>query len=195
MKTAAVIAIGSAVIALCGAAAVAEARCPVDGSPSVEVCRYSSALLMPSAFAALYAPRGDGLGTFTGGGLEVVLFTWSDSSESFGPGQGKLHLDVALLRSSEDAPGLMTQFSGGVTLAFERNASRSWLIPTYAVAGGALRERNLATRGFVDGGLGVYLYYSRRLIVDARATYLIPWSDPDELAGFRAKLAVSAALW
>ena len=167
---------------------------PCPRVPMDEVCRPWTAMLLPSAFVTAYAPR-DAMGPWLGGGVEVVGFAWSDPSPAFGPSHGKLRFDIGLLRASEDGAGSMVMYRGGAQVAFERNASRRWLIP-YATANlGGLWTEATRGRGFVDGGAGVYLVHRRGLIVDLEATYLLPFAEPDELSGFRTQLAVSVALW
>ena len=56
-------------------------------------------MLLPTAFAAVYAPHGLDA-TFYGGGLEAVLLAWNDNSDAYGPSQGRVRLDVAYLTTS-----------------------------------------------------------------------------------------------
>jgi hypothetical protein len=184
----------SALAAALLSAGVAEARCPKDGSPSREVCKYWSGLLIPSVVGAVYVP-GDALGTWLGGGVQLVLFAWNDNSDKFGPGQGKIYFDIALLSSSEEALGKMIQYRGGINVSFEKNASRSWLIPYFGLAAGGMHEATIERHGFVDGVLGVHALYKRGLAIDLEGGYLFPFSDADALAGIRGQLAISFALW
>jgi hypothetical protein len=174
---------------------VADAGCPHAGARADDdVCRPWTALFLPTAVAMTYAPD-DMLGTWVGAGAEVVMFAWSDSSEAFGPSHGKLRFDAGLLRSGEDGAGTMIMYRGGVQVSIERNAARRWLIPYVASDLGGLWTDALGTRGFVDAGLGVYLWHARSVIVDAELAYLLPFADVEQLGGLRAQLAVSVALW
>src|SRR5439155_20528573 len=82
----------------------ARAECPT--TPDDAVCRPWSALLLPTAFAAMYAP-GDAAGPWYGGGLELGLLAWSDNSPAFGPSQGRLRFDIGALRTSTMGTGTM----------------------------------------------------------------------------------------
>lgn len=169
-----------------------EGDCPRVTAPADPVCRPWTGMLLPTVFAGVIAPRGD-LGTWSGGGVEVVLPAWSDNSPAYGPSQGKLRFDLGLYRSSKDGLGLITSYRGGAQVSFERNASRSWLIPYFAVdLGGLWRDGH---HGFVDGGAGLYLLHRRSAILDLEVTYQLPFSDGDDLSGLRARLAASFALW
>lgn len=179
-------------LAALAATAHADGPCPRVTAPHDPVCRPFAAMLLPTAFAGIYQPRGD-LGTWMGGGIEAVLPAWSDNSPAFGPSQGKVRFDVGLYRSTKDGMGLMTTYRGGAQVSFERNASRAWLIPYFAAdVGGQWRDGH---HGFVDGGGGLYLLHRRSAIIDLEVTYQIPFSQTDDLSGLRMRLAASFALW
>jgi len=186
-----------AAIAAVAAAGLAEgkarAECPT--TPDDAVCRPWSALLLPTAFAALYAPHG--MTTFYGGGLEAVLLAWSDNSDAYGPSQGRLRIDVAYLTSGESSAmsSAMAMYRVGAQLAFERNASRSYGIPYFAADLGGLWSDPTGRRWYVDGGVGLYLVHRRSVIVDLEVTGVLPFRDPATLGGVRSRLGVSFALW
>src|SRR5262245_29221898 len=101
-------ALGSAIVMLSSAAS---AECPKSGSPD-SACRYVSSLFMPSASATAYIPGSDGLGPWLGGGLEVVVYGWSDNSRAFGPSQGKIRFNADVLGSPDSDAKTMVMFSG-----------------------------------------------------------------------------------
>lgn len=175
-------------------AATAGAQCPRSGSPSREVCKYSNAILMPSVAGHLYAPS-DAMGTWLGGGVQIVLFTWSDNSDRFGPGQGKIFFDIGALSSSEDGAGTMVKYRGGANVSFERNASRSWVIPYFGATVGGMHEDTLGRRAFIEGLLGAHLWYTANVIFDVEGGYLFPFKDADDLAGVTAQATLSVSLW
>lgn len=180
---------------LAAGAATAHAECPIDGSPSRAVCKPSSAVLLPSAAATVYVPGDGAMGPWYGGGVQLVLFTWSDNSDRFGPSQGKVFFDLSMLGSGAEGAGKMLMLRGGANVSFERNASRSWLIPFFGVGFGALQERTIERHAFGEGLLGVHALYTPSFIVDLEGGYVFPFSDVDLLAGFRTQLTVSFALW
>lgn len=180
---------------LAAGASTAHAKCPIDGSPSRAVCKPSSAVLLPSAMGMVYVPGDGAMGPWYGGGMQLVLFTWSDNSDRFGPGQGKVFFDLGVLGSSDERAGKMMMLRGGANVSFEGNASRSWLIPFFGFSFGALRESSIATQSFGEGLLGVHALYTPSLIVDIEGGYVIPFGNVDLLAGFRTQLTVSFALW
>lgn len=175
-------------------AAPAHASCPDDGSPDRSVCKPVSSVFTPTAIGTAYFPGG-ALGSWYGGGVEAIGLTWGDSSPAFGPSHGKLRFDISLLHSTTDGLGTMVMYRGGAEVSFEKNPSRSWLIPYFALDVGGLWVRGPDSEAFFDGGVGVYLYYSGRLVVDVGAAWLIPVNDADLLSGPTAHAAVSVALW
>ena len=197
MIAASLAAIGAAML---GSEGTARAECPT--TPDDAVCRPWSAMLLPTAFGAVYAPHGLD-GTFYGGGLEAVLLAWSDNSNAYGPSQGRLRIDVAYLTSSAQgggqagamATGGMAMYRGGAQLAFERNASRSYGIPYFAADVGGLWSDATGRRWFVDGGVGLYLVHLRSVIVDLEVTGVLPFRDPGKLGGITSRLGLSFALW
>jgi hypothetical protein len=150
--------------------------------------------MMPSAFGELYAPLDGKLGMWAGGGFELLLFTWTSNSDGFGPSQGKIRFDVAGLASTQSAPA-MVMFSGGAAVSFEGNAARSWLIPYFGGSLGGFAAGGLSTHAFADGELGLYLVYVRGFILDAEGAFMFPFTDFERLAGPKAQLTASFALW
>ena len=181
------IAIAAAVVSV----RTARAECPTTVDDAL--CRPWTAFLLPTAFGVVYAPN-NAAGPWYGGGLELVA-AWSDNSQAFGPSQGKFRFDIAALASGTMGTGTMVMYRGGAQVSFERNASRSWLIPYFDADVGGLWTSGTGSRGFVDGGLGVYLWHARSLIVDLEVDGLLPYSQPSQLGGVRSQLAVSFALW
>ena len=181
-------------IALIFAAATAHAECPT--TPDDAVCRPWSALLLPTAYGAIYSPHGLST-TYVGGGVEAVLLAWSDNSSAFGPSQGRLRFDLGLYDStgSEPSLGTLVMFRGGAQVSFERNASRDYGIPFFDVDLGGLWTDTVGRRYFVDAGVGVYLLHRRSLIVDVEVNGLLPFSDPKTFAGVTSRLGLSFALW
>lgn len=174
-------------------AAAAPARaedCPTR--PDDAVCRPWSAVLLPTVYGAYYAPNH---GTaYAGGGLEAVLLAWSDNSPAFGPSQGRIRFDIGALRGL-DMDTTLVMYRTGAQVAFERNASRAFLIPYFAADFGGLWSDATGRRWFVDGGLGVYVVHRRSFILDLEATGVLPFRGADDLAGVAARLALSFALW
>jgi hypothetical protein len=169
-------------------ARTAGAECPT--APDDPVCRPWSAVLVPTALGAIYAPHEGPV--FYGGGFEVIWLAWSDNSEAFGPSQGRIRSDFRYLRG-DDTPMVMSRT--GAQVAFERNASRAFGIPYFAADVGFLWSEATGRRWYVDAGVGIYLVHKRSFIIDAEVTGLLPFKDPDVLGGVTSRIAVSFSLW
>ena len=172
-------------------AAPALADCPT--TPDDPVCRPWTAMVPPTAIGVLYQPHAYH-GPWLGGGVEAAI-AWSDNSPAFGPSQGKLRFDIAALGSTVAEEGTMAMYRGGVQVSFERNASREWLIPYFAVDLGGVWANKIGSHLFADGGVGVYVLERRMWIIDLEADVVLPFTSADVLGGVRGQLAVSYALW
>jgi hypothetical protein len=180
------------VLAAIGAARPAHAECPT--TPDDPVCRPWSAILLPTVFGQVYVPHGLD-GAFVGGGVEAVVLAWSDNSQAFGPSQGRIRIDVSgLTGTASDAPSIV-MYRGGVQLGFERNASRAYAIPFFALDLGGMWVDGIGRRWFGDAGLGLYLVQKRALSLDVEVEGLVPFRDPSTLGGVTTRLGLSYALW
>ena len=167
----------------------ARAECPT--TPDDSTCRPWSAVLLPTAYGGLYAPR-EGT-TFYGGGVEAIWLAWSDNSQAFGPSQGRVRSTIGVYRG-EDA-GTLVMYRTGAQVAFERNASRDFVIPYFAADLGGLSSDATGRRWFVDAGLGLYVIHRRGVILDLEVTGVLPFRDADQLGGVTSRLALSFSLW
>jgi hypothetical protein len=150
-------------------------------------------MLLPTVHGSTYAPRQGGL--YVGGGVEAVLLAWSDNSAAFGPSQGRVRADVAIMGSTDEMSTTLVRYRAGAQVAFERNAGRSFGIPYFVADVGGLWSDSTGRRWFVDGGVGVYLVHRRGLILDLEATGVLPFREPERLGGFASRLALSFSLW
>lgn len=174
-------------------AVVSTARADCPTAPDDRVCRPWSAILLPTIEGGIYAPRrGD---PAYGGGVEAVLFAWSDNSQAFGPSQGRVRFDIGVYRGDPMTLGSMVRYRTGAQVAFERNASREWLIPYFTIDLGGMWSELIGRRWFVDGGIGVYVIHRRTVIVDLEATGVLPFREASSLGGVAGRLAASFALW
>jgi hypothetical protein len=173
----------------------ARAACPYDGIPSKKACEPIDAYLMPGLVGLVYWPSGSGQSSWLGAGVQIVPFLWSHNTEKFGPGQGKVLFDVGVLGSDDDAAGKMLMYRGGLQLSLERNASRIFAIPFFGFFFGGMNERSMEHQSFVETTLGMHALYLKNAIVTFEMGYLFPFDQVDELAGWRATVAVNVTMW
>ena len=165
-------------------------KCPT--TPDDATCRPWSAVLLPTAYGGMFAPKEGPM--FYGGGVEAIWLLWSDNSEAFGPSQGRLRSTVGVYTGEDDA-GTLVMWRTGAQVGFERNASRQFLIPYFAADFGGFHSDGTGRRWFVDGGLGLYVLHRRSLILDVEVTGVLPFRQADQLGGVTSRLALSFALW
>ena len=173
------------------APSVAGGRCP-DDDPGAPACVPIAQAMMPTVEGVAYLPR-RGPGAYLGGGADLTVFSWSNNVDSFGPSQGALRLGVSYLRGGDDRSLLLYRF--GALVSIEGNASRRFLIPTFGGAIGGLWESELGSTGMVEGSLGLYLLYTRRVVVDAQGGVVAPFHRVDTLLGPKVQLTASVSLW
>lgn len=177
------------VVSVLVAAADARAECPT--TPDDPTCRPWSAVLLPTAYGGLYAPR-EGA-NFYGGGVEAIWLAWSDNSQAFGPSQGRVRSTIGVYRGGD--AGTLVMYRTGAQVAFERNASRDFAIPYFAADLGGLHSDATGRRWFVDAGVGLYVLHRRGVILDLEITGVLPFRDADRLGGVTSRLALSFSLW
>jgi hypothetical protein len=187
---------GVASAALCSDGSPAPPPRPADTGPPPtldETCIERNIFLMPGAFATYFQPNAR-LGPFFGGGVQLAPFQWSHNNDRFGPSQGGIFMQAALLES-QTTGGVLALFDVGATASFERNASRRWLIPYYGGAAGGLAQATLGKSGYVYPFAGLHVFWHRDLMVDAEGGYHFPFEDIDRARGPRAQLTARFSLW
>lgn len=215
MKTKAVVLAGAVtlVLPLCLARMAHAARCsdgrdnreakasdpnnptPEEPAKPADECIERDIFFMPGTYGTFFQPRGNGRQTpFFGGGVQIAPFQWSRNNDRFGPSQGSMFLQVAMLQSPS-VQGAMTLFEAGGTASFERNSSRRWLIPYFGGTVGGMTQRQIGTAAYVYPLAGVHLYWHRNLMVDAEGGYHFPFTDVDSARGPRSQLTARFSLW
>ncbi len=164
-----------------------------DAQPPREDCIERDIVMMPGVFTTYFAPNGN-YGSFVGAGVQFAPYQWSHNNDHFGPSQGGVIMQAALLKSPRSS-GTLSLYEIGMNASFERNSSRRYLIPYFGGNIGALTNSDLGTSlyGYPYGG--VHLYYHRNLMVDAEGGYHFPFTNIDEARGPRAQLAARFTLW
>jgi hypothetical protein len=158
-----------------------------------EDCIERSIYFMPGAIGVVYAPAG-AAGPFYGGGVQIAPYQWSHNNDRFGPSQGSVYFQAALL-SSPRTPGTMALFEMGATASFERNSSRRWLIPYFGGTIGGVTHPELGTSSYAYPMGGIHLYWHHNIMIDAEGGYHFPFEDVDRGRGPRAQLSARFSLW
>ncbi len=174
------------------AVALAE-DCSDQSQHPPEVCIEREIFFMPGVTGLFFAPKG-AADPFLGGGVQLAPFHWSHNNDRFGPSQGALFMEAAIL-DSRASSSAMALYDVGFSLSLEKNASRRFLIPYFgATAGGTIHEE-LPDAGFAYPFAGAHLYFHHNLILNAEGGYHFPFGAVDQMRGPRAQLTARFSMW
>lgn len=195
MRNIAILVSGSLIGAACllGASSALAEPCEKDDEHPDAECQEYETYMMPGGDATLYKAAGVSK-PYIGGGFRLDVVRWSHHNDDFGPGEGSLFFQASLLQSpsSEHTLGI---YEGGVTLSFERNPRRRYMIPYFGFTTGGMFADDLPKAGFVQPITGLHLYAGPHVVADVQGGYVFPTDDVDRLQGVRAQVAVRFHAW
>lgn len=154
-----------------------------------------TSFLLPGVGYSIYAPRDPASTVFHGLNLELVVAAWIHRNDNRGPSHGRIYLNTELLNATGLNIPLMFAYSAGLSLSFERNPQRNWLIPHYGFEiGGILHQR---TGAFFQTTpyAGVHLYSSPNVFLGTRLGYRLVPSRIDDLAGLHFGVVADVSIW
>jgi hypothetical protein len=173
------------------------ARAACKDTTEDDVCVPRDIFFMPGVEAIVFSPKGVN-NPFFGGGVQLAPYHWSHNNDHFGPSQGAIYFEAAILQSSSQSSSLAL-YDFGFSLSLERNASRNWLIPYFGSnVGGTVQgtsQGRLPNTGFVYPFLGVHLFWHQNLVFDAEGGYHFPFESIDLVRGPRAQLTARFSMW
>jgi hypothetical protein len=151
---------------------------------------------LPGAGYSVFAPRDAAVGElFHGLSLEIVMAAWIHHNDNRGPSHGRVYINAELLNSDiEDTPLLFT-YAAGLSLSFERNPERNWLIPYYCLELGGMIHRELGGLFQATPHLGLHLFSNQNLFLGARVGYRLVPSRIDSMAGVHAAITADFSIW
>lgn len=165
---------------------------PCEREPDAECHEYET-YLVPGAQAVMYRPAGVEEPYF-GGGASISVVRWSHQNDDFGPAEGNVYVQASLLDSASSSH-VMGIYEAGVTLSFERNPRRRYLIPYFGMTSGGIVANDLRDSGFLQPLLGVHLFSHPNVQADLQGGYVFPTADVDRLHGFRAQASLRVHMW
>ncbi len=144
----------------------------------------------------MYTPRNAAVGDVLHGlTLEIVIAAWINRNDNRGPSHGRVYINAELLDSDVKASPLLFTYSAGMSLSFERNPVRSWLIPFYGLELGGMVHRDMGGLFQTTPHLGVHLFSNPNVFLGVRAGYRLVPTRIDSLAGFHAALTADVTIW
>lgn len=178
---------------LLGAPLAFAGPCEKDEEHPDAECREYETYLMPGGQGALYKAAGV-QGPYLGGGFRLDAVRWSHQNSDFGPAEGSVFFQASLLRSSSSEHTLGI-YEGGITLSFERNPNRRFLIPYFGFTTGGMFAEDMPKSGFVQPLAGLQLYSHPHVVADVQGGYVFPTDDVDRLQGFRVQATLRFHAW
>jgi len=152
--------------------------------------------LMPGVGYSVYAPSDrDAFGTFQGISLELLIGAWIHRNENRGPSHGRVYLNAEILDSSDDDVANLFAYSFGFSLSFERNPSRTWLIPVYGLDLGQVFHDTFDSRFQATPYFGFHIFSDPNLFLSARGGYRMVPSDMDHVGGAHAGVNFNFSVW
>jgi hypothetical protein len=177
---------------LAASSALAE-PCEKDEEHHDAECQEYETYMMPGGQATLYKPTGVEK-PYIGGGFRLDVVRWSHHNGDFGPGEGSVFFQASLLQSPSSKHTLGI-YEGGMTLSFEKNPKRRFMIPYFGFTTGGMFADDLPKTGFVQPLAGIHLYAHPNVVADLQGGYVFPTDEVDRLHGFRAQASIRVHAW
>lgn len=152
--------------------------------------------LLPGAGYSLYAPRDRGTwGTFHGVSLEVLIAAWIHRNDNRGPSHGRIYINAELLSSTHSQVSLLFGYAAGFSLSLERNPHRKWLLPHYGIDVGGIIHDTLGTHFQTSPYLGLHVYSSPNVFINARFGYRLVPNQIERLGGWHFNVSADLSVW
>jgi hypothetical protein len=154
-----------------------------------------ASFLLPGVGYSIYNPRDHADTVFHGLNLELVVAAWISRNDNRGPSHGRVYLNAELLNATGLNIPLMFAYSAGVSLSFERNPQRNWLIPHYGFEVGGIVHQRIGAFFQATPYAGLHLFSSPNVFLGARLGYRVVPSRVDELAGLHVGIITDISIW
>jgi hypothetical protein len=140
----------------------------------------------------------DEFGVIQGVSIQYLVAGWIHRNENRGPSHGRFYIDIDLVRSSESS-NLGIIYSMGLTLSFERNPKRQFLIPYFGVELGGIYQKpedgEKIHAAQVNPLGGISIWASQNFFFNVTAGYMVPFSHMEQLRGLRVKAGMNVSFW
>jgi hypothetical protein len=97
--------------------------------------------------------------------------------------------------STAEATPVALGYGLGFSLSLERNPQRRWLIPFYGVDLGGLRQDDAPARFHWTPQVGLHVWSSQNVFVNARAGYRLMPGSLERWSGWYAGLGADVTVW
>lgn len=154
-----------------------------------------TSFLLPGVGYSIYSPRDAASTVFHGLNLEVVVAAWIHRNDNRGPSHGRVYINAELLNATGLHVPLMFAYSTGMSLSFERNPQRNWLIPHYGLEVGGIVHHDLGAFFQTTPYAGLHLFSSPNVFLGARLGYRLIPSKVNDLSGVHFGVLADLSIW
>jgi hypothetical protein len=154
------------------------------------------AFFAPGAITTIYVPNDTGnLGVFIGGGVEIVIYAFTQKGHPWFPSHGRFYFDLEFLGSTQTKVDGMINGMLGFDISLERNPQRRFLLPVVGAEVGVAFQKQTGDFGWGMPLAGLYLWSSPQLRIAMRGGYLLPTTSAQDTRGVRIGASADVAWW
>ena len=151
---------------------------------------------MPGIGYTLYVPKGqDSTGVLKGIAIDYLLFTHMAQDNKPGPSLVRIYTKLSIIKSSKSEVNDLFSYSLGLSMSFEKNPKRSYLVPFFGLEFGGLSQSQWGTTGQFTPTVGIHIIAKRNLYINLQGGYVYPITNFDILQGVFFEVGVNFALW
>lgn len=162
--------------------------------PAAEGDEWTS-FLLPGVGYSIYTPRDSANTVFHGLNLELVVAAWIHRNDNRGPSHGRVYINAELLNATGINVPLMFAYSAGLSLSFERNPQRTWLVPYYGLELGGIVHQGTGAFFQTTPYAGIHLFSNPNMFLGTRLGYRLVPSRIDDLAGLHFGVVADFSIW
>ena len=151
---------------------------------------------MPGLSYTFYQPKGsDSTGSFSGIAVNYLIFANMAQNNNPGPSHLRFYTKLSIMKSSKKDINDLFCYSIGLSLSFEKNPKRSYLVPFFGLEFGGLSQSQWGTTGQFTPTLGVHIISKRNLFINLQGGYVYSITKFDMLQGLFMEFGINFALW
>lgn len=175
---------------------VTDGRQQAERKVRVVVEHIHHAWMAPGVLTGIYIPNApDKLGVFMGGGIEMVLYAFTQKGHPWFPSHGRFYFDLEVLGSTQPRVDGMLNGLFGFDISLERSPARRYLLPVLGAEVGIAFQKQTGTFGWGMPLAGLYLYSSPKIRFALRGGYLLPTTSDQDTRGVRISASLDMAFW
>jgi len=142
-----------------------------------------------------YKPKiSDSVGTYSGIAVEYVLYSKFRSNKDYGPCQLRFYSKLGYLTSSKSNEPSMLNTSLGLTMSFERNPQRTFLVPYFGMESGGFFMSNHNIFYYMPTA-GIQLLATHNIFIGVNGGYVYTNTHFTDWQGMFAQANVDISFW